>query len=46
MQKTEKKGVFELDQDRYSQMLLGKFLSGEIKTLEPVLILKEATAIQ
>jgi len=36
MQKTEKKGVFELDQDSYSQMLLGKFLSGEIKTLEPV----------
>jgi Thaumarchaeal output domain 1 len=36
MQKTEKKGVFELDQDRYSQALIGKFLSGEIKTLEPV----------
>src|SRR3990170_4923605 len=36
MQKTEKKGMFELDQDRNSQVLLSKFLSGEIKTLEPV----------
>jgi Thaumarchaeal output domain 1 len=36
MQKSEKKGMFELDQDRNSQVLLSKFLSGEIKTLEPV----------
>jgi hypothetical protein len=36
MQKTEKKVVFELDQDRNSQVLLSKFLSGEIKKLEPV----------
>jgi len=36
MQKTEKKAMFELDQDRNSQVLIGKFLSGEIKKLEPV----------
>lgn len=36
MQKTEKQGMFELDQDRNSQVLLSKFLSGEIKKLEPV----------
>ena len=36
MLKIEKKGMFELDQDRDSQVLLSKFLSGEIETLEPV----------
>jgi hypothetical protein len=36
MQKTEKKVMFELDQDRNSQVLLSKFLSGEIRKLEPV----------
>jgi hypothetical protein len=36
MQKTEKKVMFELDQDRNSQVLLSKFLNGEIKKLEPV----------
>jgi hypothetical protein len=36
MQKTEKKSMFELNQDRDSQALLNKFLSGEVKKLEPV----------
>jgi hypothetical protein len=36
MQETEEKNVLELKQDRNSQVLLGKFLSGEIKTLIPV----------
>ena len=36
MQKTENKNVLELNQDRNSQVLLSKFLSGEIKTLKPV----------
>jgi hypothetical protein len=36
MQKTEKQSVFKFDNDRNSQVLLGKFLSGEIKKLEPV----------
>ena len=35
MQKTENKSMVELNQDRNSQVLLGKFLSGEIKTLQP-----------
>jgi hypothetical protein len=35
MQKAENKSVLELNQDRNSQVLLGKFLSGEIKTLQP-----------
>jgi hypothetical protein len=36
MQKTENKGMVELNQDQNSQVLLGKFLDGEIKTLQPV----------
>jgi transcription elongation factor Elf1 len=36
MQKTEKKETLELYKDRNTQVLLSKFLSGEIKTLEPV----------
>ncbi len=36
MQKTEKKETRELYRDRNVQMLLSKFLSGEIETLEPV----------
>jgi hypothetical protein len=36
MQQAEKKETRELYRDRNVQMLLSKFLSGEIKTLEPV----------
>ncbi|MBN1245047.1 hypothetical protein JXA31_05590 [Candidatus Bathyarchaeota archaeon] len=36
MQRVEKKETRELYRDRNVQMLLSKFLSGEIKTLEPV----------
>ena len=36
MQKTAKKETLELYKDRNTQILLSKFLSGEIKTLEPV----------
>jgi len=36
MQKTEKKEALALYRDRNVQILLSKFLSGELKTLEPV----------
>ena len=36
MQKTDKKETLELYRDHNTQILLSKFLSGEIKTLEPV----------
>jgi hypothetical protein len=36
MQKTNKKETLELYRDHSTQMLLSKFLSGEIKALEPV----------
>ena len=36
MQKTDKKETLELYRDHATQMFLSKFLSGEIKTLEPV----------
>src|SRR3990170_4413542 len=36
MQKTEKKETRELYKDRNTQILLSEFLSGEMKTLEPV----------
>jgi hypothetical protein len=36
MQKTEKKETNALYRDRNVQILLSKFLSGELKTLEPV----------
>jgi hypothetical protein len=36
MQEIEEKETFELYRDRNVQILLSKFLSGEIKTLEPV----------
>jgi transcription elongation factor Elf1 len=36
MQKANKKETLELYRDRDTQMFLSKFLSGEIKTLEPV----------
>jgi transcription elongation factor Elf1 len=36
MQKADKKEALELYRDRITQMFLSKFLSGEIKTLEPV----------
>jgi hypothetical protein len=36
MQETEKKNVVELSQDRNSQVLLGKFLNGDVKILIPV----------
>jgi hypothetical protein len=36
MQQAEKKETHELYKDRNVQMLLSKFLSGEIKTIEPV----------
>ena len=36
MQKTDKKETLELYKDHNTQILLSKFLSGEIKTLEPV----------
>ncbi len=36
MQETEKKHTFDLDKDHISQALVGKFLSGEVKKLEPV----------
>ncbi len=36
MQETEKKPMFDLNQDHISRVLIGKFLSGEIKKLEPV----------
>ena len=36
MQKANKKETYELYKDSDTQILLGKFLSGEIKTLEPV----------
>jgi len=36
MQKTDKKETLELYRDRDTQIFLSKFLSGEIKTLEPV----------
>ena len=35
MQKADKKEMLELYRDRNTQMFLSKFLSGEIKTLEP-----------
>jgi transcription elongation factor Elf1 len=40
MQKTEKKEPLELFTDRNSQILLTKFLSGKIETLEPTFDLK------
>jgi hypothetical protein len=36
MQETEKKPMFDLNQDHVSRALVGKFLSGEIRKLEPV----------
>jgi len=36
MQETEEKDIFDLNRDHNSQVLLSKFLSGEIRTLEPV----------
>ena len=36
MQETEKKPMFDLNQDHISRVLIGKFLSGEVKKLEPV----------
>ena len=36
MQSSEEKGTLELYRDRNVQMLLNKFLSGEIKAIEPV----------
>ena len=36
MQETVKKDVVEISQDRNSQVLLGKFLNGDVKILIPV----------
>jgi hypothetical protein len=36
MQETEKKPMFDLNQDQISRAFIGKFLSGEIKKLEPI----------